>query len=52
MQQSNGHDMDSEAITVTLDQVSPSLSDPLWVGAPSLITPIGVSSPPYYADIS
>ena len=52
MQQLDGHEMDSEVNIVTPDQAGPSLSDLLWVGAPSLISPIGVSSPPSHPNIT
>ena len=52
MQQLDRHEMDSEVNTVTLDQAGSSLSDRLWAGAPSLISPVGVSSPPSYGDIT
>ena len=52
MQQSDRHEMDSEVNTVTLDQAAPSLSDPLWARALSLISPVGVSSSPSYGDIT
>ena len=44
--------MDTEVIIVTLDQVGPSLSDPIGARSPSLNTPIGVISPLSYAHIA
>ena len=47
----DGIELDSEAIIVTLNQVSPSHSNPIWDGEPPLV-PIGDCSPPSYNDIA